>query len=559
MLNNITKISKTYRHINRYREILSILIKYGFIDLLQKINLPKFIDIRELSVKYKAEQNLTRWERIRKVFEELGPAFIKFGQIMSSRPDMFPEELIVELEKLQDKAPCENPDSVKELIESELNKKVESVFKSFEKDPVASASIAQVHIAELHTGEKVVVKIQRPNLKRKLEIDAEIMTHLAALSEKYISGMSVVKPVEIIEEFSKTIFKEIDFLNEVNNIERFRNFFKDDTAIYVPKAFREYSSSKIITMEHIEGIKISQIEKIGETGLDVSVIAKRGADLFLKQIFQYGFFHADPHPGNIFIMLDGKICFLDYGMFGTLTKLQREQLSDIIIAITSNNEKKLIDAILSLSRKSKINYDSLSLDISDFVNKYFFVRLNEINAGKLLKEFLGIIIKHKITIPPSFYILIKSLMLIESVGTRLSPEFSLIVHIKPFVKKIYLERLSPLSIAKELYSALAGFSSGVRDFPADLKDLMIQLKNGETKFIFEHKGVEPVLKTFDNISNRIVFAIVLASIIIGSSLIVLSGIPPKWNEVPIIGIVGFLTAGLMGFWLLISILKHGKM
>ena len=241
MFNNLTKITKTYRHLNRYREILSILIKYGFRDLLQKINLPKFIDIRELSEKYRADQNLSRWERIRKVFEELGPAFIKFGQIMSSRPDMFPVELIFELEKLQDQVPCEDADVIKELIESELHKPLESIFKKFEIEPVASASIAQVHIAELHSGEKVVVKIQRPDLKKKLEIDGEIMAHLAVLSEKYISGMSVVNPVKILEEFSKTIFKEIDFINEINNIERFRNFFKDDSTIYVPKVFREFS------------------------------------------------------------------------------------------------------------------------------------------------------------------------------------------------------------------------------------------------------------------------------------------------------------------------------
>ncbi|MBP7652359.1 AarF/ABC1/UbiB kinase family protein [Candidatus Dependentiae bacterium] len=535
------------------------MIKYGFIDLLQKINLPKFIDIRELSAKYRSEQNFSRWERIRKVFEELGPAFIKFGQIMSSRPDMLPFELIQELEKLQDEVPSEETGTVVKVIETELNKSVETIFKKFEQEPIASASIAQVHMAELHTGEKVVVKIQRPDLKKKLEIDIEIMMHLAGLSEKYITGMSVVKPKSIIEEFSKTILKELDFVNEINNIERFRNFFKSDTTIYVPKVYREFSAPAIIVMEHIDGIKVSQIDKLNDTGLDSSIIAKRGIDLFLKQIFQYGFFHADPHPGNIFIMLDGKICFLDYGMFGALTRLQRDQLCDIILAITNNDEKKLLSTVLALSKRSKFDYDSLTLDISDFVNKYFFIQLNEINVGQLLKEFLGILIKHKITIPPSFYVLIKSLILIESVGSKLCPEFNMISHIKPFVKKIYLERLSPISIGKELYSTIINLSSSIKDLPADLNDLMIQLKNGETKFIFEHRGIEPVLKTFDNISNRIVFAIVLAAIIIGSSLIVLSGIPPKWNEVPIIGIVGFITAGLMGFWLLISILKHGKM
>lgn len=556
-------ITRLYRHISRYREIIAVLVKYGFGDLLARARLDKYVDLgRKVLVRKEGKKTaaLSRWERMRMALEELGPTFVKAGQIMSSRPDLLPHELIVELEKLQDSVSPFSGEEAKRSVEQELGKPISDLFNEFMETPIASASIAQVHKAVLQGGEKVVVKVQRPRIEQIIEVDLEIMLHLATLMEKHLPGMDILNPVAIVKEFERTIRKEIDFTIEATHIERFGRNFRRVQTIHVPRVYRNYTTKKILTMEFIDGIKVSNIDALLRSGNDPKTIASRGTDLVLKQVFEHGFFHADPHAGNIMVLDNNTICFIDFGMMGRLLPKHGEYLGSIIVGIVDRDPKRITTTCLQLSDSRRMaNIDQLEYQVGELVDQYSYLPLKDINMGQFLKEVIKLYVAYKLKMPPSLYLLAKALVSIEGVGRVLDPDFNMVEHTKPFAKKLLRARLSPRKLAKDSYLAAAEFSLLLRDLPSEIRDIIEQIKVGQLKIEFEHKGLEPLLRKGDQISNRIAFAIVLASLVIGSSLIVLAGMPPKWKGIPIIGILGFLAAGIMGFWLLVSILRHGRL
>jgi len=564
LLLKIGSIRRGYRHIKRYRQIMSVLLKHGLGDLVTRVGMYRQLGIsRRFFTKRKTEvplTPLTQWQRFRMVLEELGPSFIKLGQLASTRPDMVPPEACAEFEKLQDTVPPFPVSQVRQIIEGELGYSLEVSFKEFDETPVASASVSQVHRAVLPDGTVAAVKVQRPGIRTTIEVDLEIMFHLAELAEKHIHGISTLDPVGIVREFSRTIKRELNFDIEAGNIERFARNFQSDTTIYVPKVYRRLSTDKVLVMEFVEGIKVSDFDALTDANLNLELIADRGADLILKQIFEHGFFHADPHPGNILVLPDNVICLLDYGMTGTLTERHRKYLGDLITGIVRRNDRRMTRALLGLSRPESTEIiEGLEADIADFVEQHLYRPLKDIRMGSLLAELVQLLIRHNLKIPSVFYLLDKALITVEGNGRRLSPEFDIIKHMEPFVREFMSKRLSIRKLRRDLYTASLDWEAILRELPADTRNIIDKIKQGRLHIEFEHKGLEPMLKTHDRISNRLVYGIVLSSLVIGSSLIVLSGIPPKWHEIPIIGIIGFLAAGAMGFWLLVSILKHGKM
>jgi len=492
--------------------------------------------------------------------EELGPTFIKMGQFLSTRPDLIPMEFITQFEKLQDHVPSFPFADVKSIIEIELKAPLDTIFYEFNETPIAAASIGQVHRATLINGEDVAVKIQRPDIRKTIEVDLEIMLHLAMLLEKNIEEIRIYNPTNIVTEFAETLMKEIDYNNEAINIERFAIQFLNEPHIYIPKIFPEITTTKVLTMEYIDGIKASDIKRLDRESYEKKVIAIRGAELILKQIFIHGFFHADPHPGNIMILNDNVICYLDFGMMGRIDRQTREDFVDLVIAIVHQNEVKSADILLRLVRSDvEIDRRKLEQDISDITMQYLNKPLKEIHGGRILQQFMDIIARHQLHIPPNLFLMVKAMTTVGGLGMMLDPDFDYNSVAAPLIKRIRMERMHPKRMADDMLNFSTQIIQLLKEIPQEVRDILQQAKNGHSTIRIEHHGLTPTINTLDRVSNRVSFAIVLASLIIGSGLIVLSGIPPRWQDIPVIGIVGFLSAGIMGFWLLISILRHGRM
>ncbi|MBW1858069.1 MAG: AarF/ABC1/UbiB kinase family protein, partial [Deltaproteobacteria bacterium] len=543
-IRKIGVIGRTYRHLNRYRQILTILFKYGFGDLVNTLKIEQYLEIGLQMVSRKRREKierLSRAERVRMALEELGPTFIKIGQILSTRPDLLPMEFIHELEKLQDNVPPFAYEKVKEIIEIELSAPLDEVFKDFEEAPLASASLGQVHRAQFADGENVVVKVQRPGIHKTIEVDLEIMLHLASLMERHLEVAELQHPTKIVEEFAHTLERELDYTIEASHIEHFASQFMDDQNIYVPKVYRETTTTRVLTMEYVDGIKASEIDQLQSASLDQKEIAHRGADLILKQIFDYGFFHADPHPGNIYILPNNVICYLDFGMMGRIDRQTRENFADLVMSIVSRDEVKVADALLKLTLwEDEPDRSTLERELGEFMDLHFYRPLKELELGKLLRQLLDMASKHRLRVPPDLFLMLKALSTVESLGSTLDPDFDMATHAAPSIRRIQRERLHPRRVAADMFDTGTEIVSLIKEIPRELREILKQARQGKVKLEFEHRGLEPMLKTHDRISNRIAFAIVLASLVIGSSLIALADIPPKWYGIPVIGLAGFL-------------------
>ena len=562
-IRKIGAIGRTYRHLNRYQRIVRILFKYGFEDAIEMLHIDQYLESGLQMINRKPKEQidrLSRPERLRMAFEELGPTFIKLGQVLSTRSDFIPPDYLLELAKLQDDVPSFSYEDVEQIFIEETGQKPDDLFKEFTPEPIAAASIGQVHRGILPDGTTVVVKVQRPDIEKTIAIDLEIIAHIASLMERYLEELQGHRPSSIVEEFARTISKEIDYAVEISNIERFSRQFRGNPAIYVPRVYRDLSCRRILTMESIDGVKASEVDQLLKQNSNLRVVAERGTNLIMEQIFVHGFFHADPHPGNIFILPDDVICFLDFGMMGRLSRQNREDFADLILHVVRHNERKVTESILKLTNQlEEVDREALSRDLSDMLDKYIYLPLKELEAGQILQDVLDLVSHHKIFFKPNFYLMMKAITTVEGVGRVLDPDLELIKLAEPFMKKVKAERLRINRIAEETGLTTAEYLDLLRDLPEELRTILAQLRQGRIKMEFEHRGLAALRAALDQVSNRIAFAIVLASLVIGSSLIVLSGIPPKWNDIPIIGLIGFLLAGMMGFWLLVSILRHGRM
>lgn len=562
-IRKIGVIGRTYRHLNRYRQILTVLFRYGFEDVIERLRIDQYIEVGLQVISKKRRhrvEKLTRAERVRMAFEELGPTYIKLGQVLSTRPDLVPVEFIEELAKLQDEVPPCLFEEVVHILESELGQPPEKLFESFEHQPIASASIGQVHKAALPDGEDIAVKIQRPGIQKTIEVDLEIMLHLATLSERHIEELAIQRPVRIVEEFARTLEREIDYKIEATNMERFARNFLDDPKVYIPKVYRDMTTERVLTMEFVEGIKVSETEEIHKAGLDPKQITSRGAVYFLKQVFDYGFFHADPHPGNIFVLPNNTICLLDYGMVGAVDKYTREDFVELVDGIVRQDESRATQMLLKLtSWDDDPDTRQLEREVGDFMGMHLYKPLKEIEIGKLLQQMLDLASRHRLMIPPDLFLMMKALGQIEGVGLQLDPEFDMVAHTAPFIERIKLARFTPQRISDDLYRIATELFQFVQKFPRDMLDISRQIRQQKLSLKFENQSLETMLGTYDQISNRISFSIVIAALIIGSALIVISETPPLFYDISLIGIIGFLAAALMGVWLLVAIIRKGRL
>ncbi|MFO7751663.1 MAG: AarF/UbiB family protein [Desulfobacteraceae bacterium] len=562
-IKKIGSFGRTYRNVVRYQQILSIIFKYGFGNIVDALKIDQYIEVGLKFINRERKEKIERHsgsERIRMCFEELGPTFIKLGQILSSRPDLVPVYLLEELSKLQDHVPPFEYDEVVKTVVAELGKNPEDVFETIEEEPLAAASIAQVHKATLKGGQDVAVKVQRPGIKKTVQVDLEIMHHLATLMEAHVEELAHHRPVKIVEEFAKTIEKELDFTIELSSTERMGRQFEKDRTVHIPRVFTDESSEKILTMEYVGGIKVSDIEAIDRAGMNRKIITKRGADFTMKQVFEYGFFHADPHPGNIFVLPGNVICPVDYGMTGYVNKQMREVFVDLLHGVASGNTRLAARLLLEVTDyDEKPDMDDFEREIAGFITKHLSKSLKDIQVGKMVNAFLEICSKNGVRIPADLFLMIKAFVAVEGIARNLDPKFDMISHAAPYVREVKIKRYSPSRMAEEASEIAKDSFRLLKVLPSDIMDIVRLAKQGRMDLNIKITGLEKMLATQDQTSNRIAFAIIIAAIILGSSQLVVSNTPPVVFGVSLIGIVGFITAAVMGLWLIVAILRSGKL
>jgi ubiquinone biosynthesis protein len=556
-------IGRTYRHLNRYRQILAVLFRYGFGDLVETLKIEQYIEIGLQMISRKRRERLeklSRAERVRMALEELGPTYIKLGQVLSTRPDLVSVDFVNEFAKLQDRAPVVEYEEILQTIENELNRPLSELFSKFDPTPLASASIGQVHQASLHNGDEVAVKIQRPGIEKIIEVDLEIMLHLATLAERHVEELSFHRPVKIVEEFARTIEREMDYTIEAGSMERVAGQFLSDPTVYVPKIYRHVSTHRVLTAEYIEGIKVSNIDGLCKAGYNCPLITERGTDILLKQIFTFGFFHADPHPGNVFVLPDNVICLLDFGMMGAVDRSTREIFVSLVDGIINQDEARATQVLLKLADwDDEPDVVSLEKDVADFISRHLYRPLKDVQLGKLLQHLLELATKYRMRIPPDIFLMLKALSQVENVARMLYPEFDIIQKAAPFIRQVKLSRLSPKRLADDAVKLVEQSYEFLTDFPKDLLELSRSLRQKKLSFTLVMKDLDKMLATHDQISNRISFAIIIAALIIGSALIVISNMPPLFYGISVIGLIGFLAAGFLGIWLLVAIIKKGRL
>ena len=549
-----------FKHLRRYRQVLKVLLSYGlddmFADSAIRNVLPKFMAHKRLKGEY-AKQKHSRYERIRMAIEDLGPTFVKFGQILSNRADLLPQEMIAELEKLQDAVPGFSFDEIKVSLEKDLNGKIEYLFESFDERPLASASIAQVHKARLHSGEDVVLKIQRPDIADIIDIDLQILADLADIAENNFPNLSRYEPVALVKSLRRSMTRELNFLLEANNIIKFRSMFEDEPGIYIPKVHTKFSTRRVLCLEYVEGIKINQVDALRKQGADLTELANTGLHLYFTQIFKFGMFHADPHPGNVLLLKDNRLCLIDFGMVGVLNRKDKHAFRDFIVALTRGNYHDLVTSIEQLTQHKHItNKEELEYDLGILVDEFPPHTIDQRNMSEVVDRLQEIIYKHKLSFPSDFFLLLRTMVILDGISRILDPEFNTLERIRKNALALYYENLEPQQVLKHSLEFIVDIWDYIRVLPKDIKSIIEKLKEGKVRI--EISGLNPLLHTLDVVSNRLAAAIILAAMIIGSSLVVLSGLPPMWGGVPAIGLIGIIISGLYALVLLISIFRRGK-
>lgn len=542
---------KELEKIKRIKKLADVLMKYGFEEILSRSELEKRLPKRIVGRnrgKIKDIKSRTIYERVRMALEEMGPAYVKFGQMLSNRNDILPEEMISELQKLQDKVEIQEVDIRKKLAE-ELNIIPEEYFQSIDEEPMASASIGQVFRAVLKNGEKVVLKVRRDNIDNVVETDLVIMKDMAKFLEKYDVNAKNINLLYIVETFENMLKKELSLTNERKNMERFENNFKGNEHLHVPVVYKELSNNRILCMEFIEGIKITDKEKIEKTGFNPKEIASLGLELYIKQVMKYGFFHADPHPGNIFLGKDGKLIFIDFGAMGTLYPYEIELLEELTLNFLQKDVKKMIATIKELALDYNISDEKrLERGFYDILSMVDGTSLEEINLVEIMERVKTLLSQNQVLLSEDVYLLVKGIGQIEGIGRHLNPQLNIMQEIGNNAQEIMVKRMSPKYILEKGMGKVGEFSENWLTLPSDLKRLLEKIQNNELKHRHELVGFE----NFQKITERLVMGLVVSSLIIGSSILVLANMPPHINGISVLGILGFVISGILGANMIMS-------
>jgi ubiquinone biosynthesis protein len=558
-------LGQQIRELNRLRHIAEILARNGLGILLDQTELGRFLPGGWRRRAERAGEKWTRMtiaERVRHTLEDLGPTYIKLGQLMSGRGDLLPPGFADELTKLLDSAPPFSYEEVVREIEQELGSPPEQIFASFERTPIAAASIGQVHRASLAEGEQVVVKVQRPNIQRIVQSDLDLLMRQAQFLQRRSEAARNYNAVEIVDELGYALKNELDYMAEAQNIERFYQAYADDPNIRIPRVYWEYTTRRVIVMEEIEGIKLTELQRLREEGYNLPAIADVGNHFYLRQIFEDGFFHADPHPANIMVA-GNQLAILDFGMVAFLSPRLREQLGDMLVGVITQNTEQVITVLVRMGVVTRAtDLRELERDIQRMLARYLGLPLHQMDIAKILSEVFSISFMHHIRLPSDFAMLIRTIIILNGVGGQLDPDYKLVEALEPFVRQLVQDKLSIKRIGGSAMRTFEALNMLAQRLPNRLDDLWDQLDEGELTVGVSVRDLRMIIQRLDRVANRLAFALVVAALIIGSALILMGGegtqtlfrIPGLGFAVPVAQ-VSFILAGLTGAWLLWSIIR----
>jgi ubiquinone biosynthesis protein len=556
----ITTIPQVYRNANRWREILTILSKYGLAGWIGRFDLPVVKGILR-NRDGESLGHLSRETRIRLAIEELGPTFIKLGQILSTRPDQIGMPLADELEKLQTDVPADDADAIRHTIETELDAPLDRLFVDFDTTPLASASIGQVHRARIAGetvaggpetgGSDVVVKVQHAGIQRRMEVDLDILAGLAQLAEM-MPELAIYRPQAMVAEFRRVVRRELDFAREARNLDQFARNFRRNPHVRIPRCYPELSTGRVLTMEWLDGCRFSDPRLRQETNCDLTLVARHGAEMYLEMIFHHGFYHADPHPGNLVVLADGTIGLLDFGMVGRLDEAMREDIESMLLAIGTQDAQMLTSLVMRLGAVPPgLDEAALSVDLSEFVAHYANQPADAFDLAGALTEMVEIIQRYHILLPSSLAMLIKVLIMLDGTGRLLAPHFSLMELVQPYQRKLLARRLSPARQMRKMRRIFSELEQLAEILPRRLRDILQQVESGKFDVHLDHRGLEPSV-------NRLVLGMMTSALFLGSSLMLAQHVWPI-REVSVPGVMGMALSMFLGWRLHKAISKSGKL
>ncbi len=543
------------RDLPRLHEIATIMIRYGWGDMVRALGIGTVLERAGRILHWQTTSEIDQLEpavRIRLAMEALGPTFIKLGQLFATRVDVFPPAWIAEFEKLQSKVPPVPFAELAPHLETALGLPATEIFLELDIDAFAAASMAQVHRAKLQDGTPVILKIRRPGIEKKIEADLRIMQHIARLAEHEIPDAHRYQPVMMLAQFRRSLRRELDLLMEAHNIERFRTNFADDETVHIPKVYWDYTSEILNVQEELIGIPGTHLGEARAAGLDLPVLAARGADAVLKMILVHGYFHADPHPGNVIYLPGNRVGMIDFGMVGRLTEYRRNQIVNLLDALTRKDEEGMLAVLLDWTGDGEVDEAKLGYDVSELVFSYDNLQLKDVKIGPLLTDITAIIRENGLVLPADLTLLFKALITLEGLGQQLDPHFHMLDHLAPFVREVIVERYRPAAVIKRGRKSLKEALEVVSGLPRDMAKLLREARRGHLRIDLDLKRLDQFGHQLDRASSRITMGILTAALIIGSSIVMTV---PGWR---FLGIVGFLLAFLNIIWVIFSIWRSGK-
>ena len=544
------------KDLGRIHEIALILIRYGFGEVVRRLGLASIIDRAGKVLHWAEVEELAHLEppaRVRQALEEMGPTYVKLGQILATRADLFSAEWIAEFAKLQDQVqPVPFAEIETQLLE-DLGGEIDDFFTEFNREPLASASIGQVYRACLNGDTQVIVKVRRPGIRAIVEADLRLLKHLAEIADRENKDLHRFQPKEIIHQFTLSMRRELDLAGECRNAERIAAAFSNDPVLVVPTVYWQLTSERMNVQQYIDGIAAHDLEALDKAGLERKQLALRGANIVMKMVLDDGFFHADPHPGNLFFLPENRIAFIDFGMVGRLTEDRRSQVIQLLQGVISRNTSQVIRILLKWSGDALANTDSLTTDVDNFIDQYHDVSLKDVDITTFISDLTTLLRDHQLSLPPDLTLLMKSLITLEGMGRQLDPDFNVVQVATPFIQRALFKRYRPDAILKQGWQSFSEVFELLSELPNDLHRLLDMARRGALGVRLDIARPEWLGKELDRVVNRLSISLITSALIVGSSIVS----TVEGGASSFVGLIGFIGAFLGGVWLLISIWRSG--